>query len=286
MRMSSLPAGKDWRPQLPGWSLVRIEKGNGYWMEEQTRTELETGTVLLLAGHAPGHVLASQLNAMSLHTFTVMPARLTGLITSGEQDFLKQAASRKELAFQILTPANPLATKINTLCAKENGSGLTFRLAMLQLLVEAIGIEREVPTAIQETNDAKERLRTYLQETPADSLLEISFDELAQMIHCTPRHLSRIFYEMTGMSFRDKRAEIRLARARELLATSQSKVVEVAMESGYKSLSMFNLMFTRHFGISPGRWRQKNSSLAAIPKQRAVKFRQPAVNMKRRRILI
>jgi methylphosphotriester-DNA--protein-cysteine methyltransferase len=47
--------------------------------------------------------------------------------------------------------------------------------------------------------------------------------------------------------------------ARELLATSNSKVVEVALESGYKSLSMFNLMFTRRFGTSPGRWRQKNN---------------------------
>jgi len=50
-----------------------------------------------------------------------------------------------------------------------------------------------------------------------------------------------------------------MARARELLATSNSKVVEVALESGYKSLSMFNLVFTRRFGTSPGRWRQKNN---------------------------
>jgi AraC-like DNA-binding protein len=46
-----------------------------------------------------------------------------------------------------------------------------------------------------------------------------------------------------------------------LLATSQTKVVEVALESGYKSVSLFNLMFTRRFGVSPGRWRQKNQSL-------------------------
>jgi AraC-like DNA-binding protein len=59
------------------------------------------------------------------------------------------------------------------------------------------------------------------------------------------------------MSFRDKRAEVQLGRARELLATSKSKIVEVALESGYKSLSLFNLMFTRRFGTSPGRWREK-----------------------------
>jgi AraC-like DNA-binding protein len=71
--------------------------------------------------------------------------------------------------------------------------------------------------------------------------------------------LSRTFHELVGTSFSNQRVEIRMARARELLATSNSKVVEVALESGYKSLSMFNLVFTRRFGTSPGRWRQRNN---------------------------
>jgi AraC-like DNA-binding protein len=77
------------------------------------------------------------------------------------------------------------------------------------------------------------------------------------MTRCTPRHLSRIFRDVVGMSFRDKHAELRLHRACELLATSESKVVDVALESGYQSLSLFNQMFARRFGMSPGKWRQK-----------------------------
>ena len=57
------------------------------------------------------------------------------------------------------------------------------------------------------------------------------------------------------MSFREKQAQVRLARAQELLATTESKVVEVALESGYQSLSLFNLMFKRRFGMTPARWR-------------------------------
>ena len=52
----------------------------------------------------------------------------------------------------------------------------------------------------------------------------------------------------------------RETRARELLASGNSKVVDVALESGYKSLSLFNLMFARRYGTSPGKWRQKNGS--------------------------
>jgi AraC-like DNA-binding protein len=59
------------------------------------------------------------------------------------------------------------------------------------------------------------------------------------------------------MSFREKQAELRMVRAQELLATTESKVLEVALESGYQSVSLFNLMFKRRFGVSPGKWREQ-----------------------------
>ena len=31
----SVSTGKEWLPKLPGWSLVRIGGGNGYWLQEQ-----------------------------------------------------------------------------------------------------------------------------------------------------------------------------------------------------------------------------------------------------------
>jgi AraC-like DNA-binding protein len=197
------------------------------------------------------------LGGLSLCVFSVIPARLTGLITLGEQDFLETASARKEFSLRIFPPRNPVAVKMLELYAGRNSGGLLFRLKLLQLFVEVFGSELEQAASNWETADARERLRVLLERTPSAELLEMSFDELARMTHCTSRHLSRIFRELVGMSFRDKRAELRLTRARDLLATSRSKVVEVALESGYKSLSLFNLMFTRHFGTSPGRWRQK-----------------------------
>lgn len=211
---------------------------------------------MIMAENTRGRVRASQLCDVSVSHFHVIPARLTGLITSGEQDFFKQAALRSECDLQVFPAGHPVSVKLME--AIQNPAGLSSRLALLQVFIEAFGRELKPEPAHKDNADAKERLRIFLKDNPPDTLLEISFGELAKTTHCTPRHLSRIFCELTGMSFRDKRAEIRLARARELLATSKSKVVEVALESGYKSLSLFNLMFTRRFGTSPGRWRQKN----------------------------
>ena len=260
VREFSVAPGGEWTPRSPGWSLIQIEKGTGYFLQPQSSLELETGTVLLLAGRTQGSIRASQLGGLSLYSFSVIPARLTGLITLSEQDFLEQAASRNDSPPRMLPPLNPVALKMRGLCAGTDSNGLLVRLRLLQFFVEAFGDELEQATSHWETADARERLRVLLERTPSAELLEMSFGELAQRTHCTSRHLSRLFRELVGMSFRDKRAELRLTRARDLLATSRSKVVEVALESGYKSLSLFNLMFTRHFGTSPGRWRQKNQS--------------------------
>jgi len=262
-----LSAGKEWVPPVSGWTLIQVSGGTGYWMDGQSRVELAAEMLLLLAGDKAGHILASCLNGLALSYFTVMPERLSGLISQGELDFFQQATGRQDLAGRAWPADSPLAARMKMVCAGSKQGGLIFRLARLQVVVEIFADELE-PVASEPVHpDVKERLRVILLELPPAGLLEISFEELAQRIHCTPRHLSRVFYEVAGMSFRDKRAEIRLAMARELLATSQSKVVDVAFKSGYKSLSLFNRMFTRRFGISPGRWRQKNGNLKEISRK-------------------
>ena len=277
IREFSVPPGREWCVKLSGWSLIQVRSGTGYWMHAQFSRELEAGMVLLIADHVPGNIRASQLGALSLYAFSVRPSRLTGLITFGEQNLFEKAASQKGFSPRIISSLDPIAVKMGELYASRNSSGLLFRLNLLQLFVEVFGGELEQLVSNRETSDARERLRAVLRETPPDEFLEMSFNKLAQATHCTPRHLSRIFNELVGMSFSDKRADIRLARARELLATSNSKVVEVALECGYQSLSLFNLMFTRRFGTSPGRWRQKhanNSENENNPNKRRNRLRQ------------
>jgi AraC-like DNA-binding protein len=268
IRKFSVSAGREWLPKNSDWSLVQVEEGMGYWLHSQSSVDLETGAILLVCGDGQGRIRASQLSSMALYSFSVTPSRLTGLITLGEQNFLKQAASQTELAFQIFPPSHAIASKMRELYAGQNPNSLLFRLTLLQLFVEIFAKKLDQATPAPESGDARERLRAFLATASPDLLAETSFEELARITRCTPRHLSRIFFELMGMSFSDKRAEIRLARARELLATSKSKVVEVAFESGYKSLSLFNQMFTRRFGVSPGKWRQKNSAGQASENRR------------------
>jgi AraC-like DNA-binding protein len=250
----------EWAPRFSGWSFIQVRQGSGYYLQSQLNQELEPGTVLLVGEAVTGNIRASQLSELSFCIFSVIPARLTGLITLSEQRFLELAAGRKDASLQIFSPQSPVATQMGELLASRNRGGLSFRLKLIQLLAEAFGNQLGQMAVEAESSDARQRLELFLKQMPSSELLEMNFSDLARMTNCTSRHLSRIFHKLVGMSFNDKRSELRLARALELLATSQLKVVDVALESGFKSLSQFNQMFTRRFGVSPGRWRQRHES--------------------------
>jgi AraC-like DNA-binding protein len=271
--MSLLPEG-EWSPRLPGWSLIQVASGTGYCLHPRVNQKLETGTVLVMAAQARGSIRASQLGGLSLSFFHVEPERLTGLVSLNEQRFFETAASKELSSPQIFPALSPVAIKMRTLCAGPARTGASFRLQLLQLFTEVFGNELEKAGSGQGAAlDARERLLEFLKQTPESELLHLRFAELVSMTHCTPRHLSRIFSDVVGMSFRDRQTELRLNRACELLATTESKVVDVALESGYQSLSLFNLLFTRRFGVSPGKWRQKIQNPSAItsrPRRRAV----------------
>src|SRR5579863_7805889 len=102
IRKFSILPGKEWFPGPSDWSLIQVEAGVGYWLHGAGSVDLEPGAVILVSAGARGHIRASQLNNMSVHSFSVMPSRLTGLITLNEQDFLKNAA-QTDLAFQVFS---------------------------------------------------------------------------------------------------------------------------------------------------------------------------------------
>jgi AraC-like DNA-binding protein len=262
MQGISLSPGAEWRPQSTGWLFIQVRSGIGYCLEKHLNMELTTGAVLVLSQKLDVSIRASQLDGMNLSFFRVVPELLTGLISLGEQPFFQSAETRCELSHQLLAPDHPVSIKFKELHADRNRRDFLLRLKMLELFAQAFG-EGLQEYAVAEVNtplDARERLRQFLGQTLASEWLNLSFAELVQRMNCTPRHLSRIFRDIAGMSFREKQAKIRLARASELLVTTESKVVDVALDSGFQSLSLFNLMFRRRFGLSPGRWRKERQN--------------------------
>lgn len=253
-----LSPGMEWPSRSSNWLMIQVGAGTGYWMHARENLQLDPGTVLILPPDSDGSIRATLVSNLSFCFFCVDPVRLMGLMTVAEQTFFRVAAPREEFAARILAPRHPLATKLQGLFSERKQIGSLLRLQLLQTFIEVFKNELNNETSGPEPGaDAKQRLSNFLKTTQTSELINFSFAELGNVSRCTPRHLSRIFREVVGMSFRAKRAELRLTRACDLLATTELKIVNVALESGFQSLSLFNLMFARRFGTSPGKWRQK-----------------------------
>jgi AraC-like DNA-binding protein len=76
-------------------------------------------------------------------------------------------------------------------------------------------------------------------------------------LHCSERHFSRLFREEFGVPFHARQIELRLQRARQLLADSNAKIINIAYDSGYRHLGLFNTMFKKRFGLTPVEWRRQ-----------------------------
>jgi AraC-like DNA-binding protein len=269
--LALLPGG-EWSPQLPGWLVIHVSSGVGYWLHPRLNQELQTGTVVLLSDQIQGCIRASQVGELRLHFFRAEPGKLTGLVSLADQALLQNAAGDEKFSLRVLPPAAQFSDKFRQLGSEKARDTFPARVQLLQLFLEVFGGQFQQPqAAATAVFDGRERLTKMLNRTPVSELLALSFSELVSKTHCSPRHVSRLFTELVGVSFREKQGELRLARARDLLATTDSKVVEVALESGYQSTSLFSAMFKQRFGASPAKWREQFKGRERKPAKQAAR---------------
>jgi AraC-like DNA-binding protein len=262
-----LPQGGEWRPHFQGWCLLHIGSGISYWQDPNGTQEVSAGSALVLCAEARGVLRASQLNEVSATYFCVETEKLLGLLSLREQHFLKQAAGRKNPAVRVLPPENLISDRFKNLRPNPGASPSSMRLRLLQLFMDLFECEMDQDaTAPAPWMGGRERFRQVLNQMAASEFVELSVSDLVPMMSCSRRHLNRLFREELGASFREKQIELRLAKACELLAGSNAKVVEVAMESGYQSSSVFSELFKKHFGVSPGQWRRQRLNARAVPR--------------------
>ena len=85
---------------------------------------------------------------------------------------------------------------------------------------------------------------------------DVTRDETARHTGVSPSHLSRLLVAHTGRSFRQLLRESRIARASELLSTSDEPLATVAALSGYCDQAYFTNVFQRAKHLTPRQFRE------------------------------
>ncbi|MBX2856887.1 MAG: GlxA family transcriptional regulator [Rhodobacteraceae bacterium] len=122
-----------------------------------------------------------------------------------------------------------------------------------QMLVERVRstMDRQTSAALFHAKSRSEGLAAAIEAMEGAMDAPLSMLELAQIIGLTRRQLHRLFREHTGQSPTDFYRELRLRYARTLLRRTSTKVIDVALASGFGSHSHFSKVYREHFGVSP-----------------------------------
>ena len=252
------PSG-EWTPQLRGWLAVRVAEGGGYWLHDGAARELNVGDGFIVGANARVLIRASQLGLLKLQFFTVVPQYLNGLLSVAEWHQLEAASANPVMPVFFFSASEPVAQKFTRIAELPPDNGLSLRCSLLQLWSGALhGLLNAPVTESVAGNKLHERLRELVGKMTEAELADASLADLAAQLHCSERHFSRLFREEFGVPLRTRQIELRLQRARHLLAESNAKVINVAFDSGYRHLGLFNAMFKKRFGVTPSEWRQKN----------------------------
>lgn len=95
----------------------------------------------------------------------------------------------------------------------------------------------------------------YIREHYADKEA-MREEKIARICNMSTSHFRAVFKRETGMSVRDFILQTRLAGAAYLLRSTQSSILQIALESGFGQASCFNRMFLRYFGQTPTGFRK------------------------------
>lgn len=98
------------------------------------------------------------------------------------------------------------------------------------------------------------RARSYIAEHLAD---EISLGEVAHAVGMSPFYFCKTFHKVTGVTFIDYVARLRVEKVKQLLINPHVRISEAAFEAGFQSLSQFNRVFRRVAGEAPTVYRDR-----------------------------
>jgi AraC family transcriptional regulator len=98
------------------------------------------------------------------------------------------------------------------------------------------------------------RGRDYLHASFAESP---TLAAVAREACLAPHHFHRLFRRVFGRTPHDYVLDLRIARARTLLAETERAVSEICLDVGFESLGSFSSRFRREVGVSPTAFRRR-----------------------------
>lgn len=108
----------------------------------------------------------------------------------------------------------------------------------------------------EKLTEYNEKFSTVLKYIEKNYMFDISLDKLADIAGYSKYHFSRIFKQYSGMSYINYINKVRTNVAQKLLMNPDNSITDVAMSSGFSSITSFNRVFKEVKHCTPSEFKK------------------------------
>lgn len=226
--------------------------GTGRYLIGETFYDVEAGDLLVYNSGIVHDEFSSEDNAVSSYCVGVSGLRLPGLrenalIADDAPALFRAGAEAEDLR---------LLYDMMYRCLLEDRAGceaLCHHL-MLALLGRILQLTGDAPRRSGPEKGALGRqVQAYIDNHFSES---ITLQDIGKALHVSPYYLSHVFKETSGYSPMQYLLRRRIGEAQNLLISSGLPIARIAEQVGFETQNYFNLQFSKHVGMPPGKYRE------------------------------
>ena len=114
-------------------------------------------------------------------------------------------------------------------------------------------LSADLPPADGDIAARVERVKRYIED---NCFRKLSLKDAAAEVYLTPKYLSRVFRERTGMGFTDYKLKVKIEQAKTVLRSGDTNIKRLAARLGYANSESFLRQFNKISGCLPSAYRK------------------------------
>lgn len=161
---------------------------------------------------------------------------------------LQSGSPQAPLAAGEALPGGPLPSLYSMVEGCDSASDLSD-------LLESVCLRAAEKVRDYNNNNMKLLLRRAVEYITTNYQSDLTLGDVAEHVYVSPFYISRMFKKELGINFVDYLGNLRIEKAKELLADAHVKAYEVAQAVGIPNAHYFSKLFRKYAGITPSEYR-------------------------------
>ncbi len=228
--------------------------GTGRYLVGEAFYDVKAGDLLVYNSGVVHDEVCEEENAVFSYCVGVTGLRLPGL---RENALIADGAPAQ---FQTGTEAEDLRLLCDmmyrALLEDREGCEVLCHHLMLALLDRVLQLTGDAPRPDRAELEPKalgRQVQMYIDQHFSEPL---TLQDIGNALHASPYYLSHVFKDASGYSPTQYLLRRRIGEAQNLLISTDLPMAQIAERVGFETQNYFNLQFSKHVGMPPGKYRE------------------------------